>query len=174
MKIAYTMAPGRGDTDLLLHGFATRALARGLRPAGTVQVNTECAGNGPCDMDVVILPEGVKIRISQSLGPEARGCRLDPDALESAVGQVDRALDNGADLLVVNKFGKHEAQGRGFREVIARAMEMEIPILVGANGLNKDAFVEFAGGYCQEIPPDGAALDAWLDAALGQSRRQSA
>jgi len=39
--IAYTMATGRGDTDLLLSGLAQELAARGLRGAGTVQINTE-------------------------------------------------------------------------------------------------------------------------------------
>ena len=29
----------------------------------------------------------------------------------------------GADVLIVNKFGKHEAEGRGFRMVVAEALK---------------------------------------------------
>ena len=68
MKIAYTMSRGRGDTDLLLARLAERLLARGCRVSGTVQINTECDADGPCDMDVRVLPDGPVIRISQSLG----------------------------------------------------------------------------------------------------------
>ncbi len=81
MQIAYTMAPDRGDTDLILHRVAQSIVAAGYRPAGTVQINTERADAGPCDMDVLVLPAGPKVRISQSLGREGRGCRLDPEAL---------------------------------------------------------------------------------------------
>lgn len=168
MMLAYTMAPGRGDTDLILEGLAADLSARGLRCCGTVQINTARgaqgrADAGPCDMDVRVLPDGPVLRISQDLGPSARGCRLDPAALETAVGLVAARLSSGADLLIINKFGKHEAEGRGFRDVIAEAVAMEVPVLVGLNALNHEAFDAFAGGMAVRIAPQRAALRAWVD-----------
>lgn len=165
MNIAYTMAPGRGDTDLLLHAVATRLIARGCRPAGTAQINTERPDAGPCDMDVIVLPNGPTIRISQSLGRSSRGCRLDPDALETAVGVVQSRLPE-SDCLIVNKFGKHEAEGRGFRHVIAGALELDMPVLVGVNALNAAAFEEFTGGLAVRLAPIPAHLERWLRACL--------
>jgi len=161
MTLACTMAPGRGDTDLILAGLAADLMARGLRLCGTVQINSGRADAGPCDMDVRVLPEGPVLRISQDLGPAARGCRLDPEALEAAVALVSARLDAGADLLIVNKFGKHEAEGRGFRDVIAEAMARDVPVLVGLNGLNRAAFEDFAGGLATHLPPEPAALAQW-------------
>lgn len=163
MKLAYTMAPGRGDTDLVLERLATDLAARGLRCCGTVQINSERCDAGPCDMDVRVLPDGAILRISQDLGPQARGCRLDPTALETAVGLVSARMSSGADLLIVNKFGKHEAEGRGFRDVIAEALAMEIPVLVGLNSLNRPAFEDFAEGLATQLPPEPSALMAWVD-----------
>ncbi|WP_299737307.1 DUF2478 domain-containing protein [uncultured Roseobacter sp.] len=168
MRIAYTIAPGKGDTDQLLYGFARKALTRGHRLCGAVQVNTETCDGGLCDMDVKLLPDGPVIRISQSLGPSATGCRLDPEALEQAVGLVSTEVAKGADLLIVNKFGKHEAAGRGFRPVIAEALSLDIPVLVGLNALNKAAFMEFTGDLAQALPADEAALTAWFDAQIAE------
>ncbi|MCB1396925.1 MAG: DUF2478 domain-containing protein [Rhodobacter sp.] len=167
MQLAYTLAAGRGDTNLLLLGLARRLMARGLRLAGTVQINTDRADGGPCDMDVLVLPNGPVLRISQSLGRDSRGCRLDPSALEAAVGHVAASLDGAVDLLILNKFGKHEAEGRGFRPLIAEAALRGIPVLTGLNGLNRDAFQEFAGGLAVEVTPRAADLEAWCRAALG-------
>ena len=166
MKLAYTMAPGRGDTDLVLHALACSIIERGHRPVGTVQINTE-SDAGPCDMDVKILPDGGTIRISQTLGRASRGCRLDPAALETAVGLVEAELFKGADCLIVNKFGKHEAEGRGFREVIAKALAMDIPVLVGTNARNLPALELFTGGDATMLRPEPAALLAWVDGAMG-------
>jgi nucleoside-triphosphatase THEP1 len=163
MKLAYTMAPGRGDTDLVLEQLAADLTARGLRCCGTVQINSERADSGPCDMDVRVLPDGAVLRISQDLGPQARGCRLDPAALEAAVAMVAATLASGADLLIVNKFGKHEAEGRGFRNVIAEAVAMDIPVLVGLNALNRLAFESFAEGLAVQLPSDPATLTAWVE-----------
>lgn len=166
MRIGYTVAPGRGDTDKLLFQMARTLMAEGLRPAGIVQINTERDDEGPCDMDVKVLPEGPVIRISQSLGPEARGCRLDPAALETSVAAVEATLTEGADCLIVNKFGKHEADGRGFRPLIAEALAEGLPVLVGLNRLNEEAFRAFTGGLAVEIPPDRQALVTWLREAV--------
>ncbi|MSU88363.1 DUF2478 domain-containing protein [Rhodobacteraceae bacterium 2CG4] len=161
MKLACTMAPGRGDTDLLLERLATELGGRGLGCCGVVQINSERADAGPCDMDVRVLPDGPVLRISQDLGPQARGCRLDPAALETAAGLVATSLLSGADLLIINKFGKHEAEGRGFRNVIAKAVAMNVPVLVGLNELNRDAFEAFAGDMPVRLSSDIEVLMEW-------------
>ena len=87
-----------------------------------MQINIEKSGYHYCDMDVRVLPNGPMIRISQNLGRAARGCRLDAGALEAAVVMAERGIAAGADLLIVNKFGKQEAEGHGFRALIAEAL----------------------------------------------------
>lgn len=171
MQIAYTMAPGRGDADLLLEGVAESLLARDFRVCGTVQINTDRPDAGPCDMDVRVLPAGPTLRISQNLGKAARGCRLDPAALETAVALVEAGLREGADILVINKFGKHEAEGRGFRAVIGEAVASGIPVLVGLNSLNAAAFHDFVGGLAVELAPTPEALQNWALGATGASAR---
>ncbi|WP_166416242.1 DUF2478 domain-containing protein [Cochlodiniinecator piscidefendens] len=160
MKIAYTIAPGQGDTDLLLERVATQLAAKGFRTCGTVQINTEMS-DGPCDMDVRVLPDGPVLRISQNLGAGSRGCRLDPTILEIAVDLVSKTLDLGADLLIVNKFGKQEAGGRGFRTVIADALERDVPVIVGVSALNLCAFEEFAGSDIMRLAPNTAVISDW-------------
>ena len=164
MHIACTTTAGRGDTDRLLALLAERLAAEGLTASGVVQINTNCGPDRPCDMDVAVLPDGPSFRISETRGPGARGCRLDPDALERAVAEVAARLGPGTDLLIVNKFGKHEAEGRGFRDVIAQALALDVPVLVGVNALNVDAFAAFAGGMEARLPPDAAAILAWVRA----------
>ena len=166
MSIGYVMAKGKGDVDLLLHAVAEDLRANGARASGIVQINTECASGGPCDMDVRVLPDGPVLRISQSLGAEARGCRLDPDALEQAVGLVEADLRKGAQCLLINKFGKHEASGRGFRDAIAEAMAADIPVLVGLNPLNQEAFETFTEGMARRLPADRERITDWLNAEL--------
>ena len=163
MNIAYTIATGRGGTDLLLARFADRLLTCGLRVVGAVQINEDREDCHRCDMDLKILPDGPVLRISQSLGKESRGCRLDPEALEQTVNHVLSTMEPGADLLIVNKFGKHEAGGRGFREAIAEALSRDIPVLVGLNTLNQEAFFEFTGGGARNVPPDPDALWEWAE-----------
>lgn len=162
MKLAYMAASGRGDTDLILFQLAYDLAARGLKVSGVVQINTDRIDGGACDMDVQVLPDGPVLRISQNLGRSSRGCRLDPAALESAVGLVSASLARGADVLIINKFGKHEVQGRGFREVIAEALAMDIPVVVGLNAMNSPDFEDFSGGLAVRLSPVRAALAKWI------------
>ncbi len=160
MKLGYVSLSGRGQTDRLLAETVARLEARGLALAGTVQCNLERPGRDLCDMDLRLLPGGPQVRISIDLGAEARGCRLDAGALEQAVLWVSRHLD-GAELLVVNKFGKQEAIGKGMAPVIAEALDRGLPVLVGVNGLNLPPFLDFAGGLAQALPADAAAVADW-------------
>lgn len=162
MKIAYTMTKGKGDLDQILYRFAKAQEAQGVHVCGVVQVNSDRPDCRACDMDVDVMPDGPTIRISQDLGPEARGCRLDPAALEQAVAEVQTRLSGDVALLVLNKFGKHEANGRGFRDTIGQAMMLDVPVVCGVNTLNRAAFEEFCGGEAQYVEPTPEALDAWF------------
>ncbi|MFV1464798.1 MULTISPECIES: DUF2478 domain-containing protein [unclassified Phaeobacter] len=174
MHLSYVMTQERGATDKLLSALADRLQADGLRLAGIVQTNTECYDSQLCDMDVRVLPAGETIRISQSLGPEARGCRLNPEALERAVGQVTAALgqDPAPQVLLVNKFGKHEADGRGMRPVIGEALARGAVVVSGVNRMNVEAFQSFSDGLAQEAEPDLEALVSWVHSAVAQAEQE--
>lgn len=163
MKLAYIMSQARGETDPRLAAIARQLMQRGVRLCGTVQVNTERGDGRHCDMDLMLLPDGPALRISQDRGRWARGCRLDAGSLEMAVGQVGGTLHKGADLMIINKFGKHEAEGRGFRAVIGAALDIGVPVLVGLNPLNREAFDKFSGGLATELDAELSSILQWAD-----------
>lgn len=115
-------------------------------------------------MDLRILGDGAVIRISQNLGTCAEGCRLDTGALAQAVARAEAALARGADLVIVNKFGKQECFGRGFRDVIAQALAQGVPVLLSVPAEQLPGFHAFAGEMAQPVAP-GAALD-WCRARV--------
>jgi len=162
MTLVFVRTTDRGLTDRLLWSFADMLLKGGFKLAGVVQTNSERPGSHHCDMDIRVLPDGKVIRINQVLGEESQGCRLNPAALEEAVGLVETALDKSPDLLIINKFGKHEGEGRGFRPLIAEALVRGIPVLLGVNKLNQEAFEAFAGDISRELEADGESLAGWF------------
>lgn len=166
MQIAFATSGEAGGTDRLMAETVGRLSALGLRLAGAVQVNSQPPQGGRYHMDLSLLPSGEVIRISQSLGTLARGCRLDPGAIARAAGLVEGAVASGADVLIVNKFGKHEAEGRGFRDAIARALDLGVPVLVGLAASNRAAFEEFTGGIAVGLPPEPQALCDWAERAI--------
>ena len=159
--LGYVAAEGRGAGDRLIHGVAMRLRAQGLKLAGAVQVNAERAPDRKCDMDLHILAGAEIVRISQDLGRGSRGCRLDPAGLEQAVGLVAAALAARPALLIVNKFGKQELEGRGFRPVIGEAMAAGIPVLTAVNAGNLDGFLAWAETLAEPLPPDTDAILTW-------------
>lgn len=160
MKLAYISIPGRGETDAFIAEVAKALEAQGLRLAGTSRSGEIDAGGHPCDMDLRVLPDGPVFRISQPLGKGARGCRLDGGIIESIAAEVEARL-SGADLLVVNKFGKQESQGRGLCPAISMALELGIPTLVGVNEMNIPDFRTFSDGVAELLAPDQHAIRAW-------------
>ena len=160
MRLACTTAPGRGEIDRLLAAFAATLSGMGRAVRGVVQANSERADGQACDMHLHVLPDGPAFRISEARGHGSKGCRLDAGGLEAAVAAVEAGLD-GADILIVNKFGKHEAEGRGFRGLIAEALSRDIPVLVGLSARNAPEFAAFAGDCAEPLAPDLDSLLAW-------------
>lgn len=155
MRIGYVFLPERGATDLVLAELSVQLRDAGHTLAGAVQYTSGCGGHH-CDMDLQVLPDGPVLRISQNLGGASTGCRLDAGALERAVMEVAQRLA-GAQLLIVNKFGKHEAEGRGFRQLIAEALSAGLPVLIGINSMNRDAFFDFVGDLAEPVPAEKVA-----------------
>ncbi|WP_034490574.1 DUF2478 domain-containing protein [Afifella pfennigii] len=167
MRLAYVFAHEPGDTAAAFFVLAERLQARGMRCIGTVEEAPErYRARHPCDMALRVLPDGPTRPISQKLGAGARGCRLDPGALEACVSDTAARLSSGADLLILNKFGKLEEQGRGFRDVMAEALSLGIPVLAGVNALSHASFLEFSGGLATELAADPDILVAWAEPQL--------
>ncbi|SNT76006.1 DUF2478 domain-containing protein [Paracoccus seriniphilus] len=155
-----------GAADDLLGQLARDLSAQGVRVAGAVQVNStpdpECA----CDMDVVVIGDDAPpIRISQSLGTGSTGCRLDPGALEQAAARVSQRMA-GAELLVLPKFGRQEALGRGFCSVIAQAASEDLPVILHVPAQQRQAFAQFSGDLAQRIAPED--LGRWCARAVAE------
>jgi hypothetical protein len=160
VRLAYVTLQGRGRTDALIAAVVEQLQLDGLRLSGTVQSNIERPDRRNCDMDLLILPHGPVVRISEDRGDLARGCTLDSGALEQSVAEVQQRL-SGADILIVNKFGKREAEGKGLVPVIGDAVDLGIPVLVGVNGLNLAVFLAFSGDEAVALPTDFANVIQW-------------
>jgi hypothetical protein len=161
VNIAYIMLSGRGLIDDCLAEAVASIETLGLRLAGTVRVLPADPYSHACDMDVRVLPDGPSRRISQPLGVLSQGCRLDAEAIETL--SLERRIE-GADLLVVNKFGKQEAAGRGLCQAIVMAIDASIPVMIGVNGLNLAEFLAFAGDQAIRIEATPEAIVFWANA----------
>lgn len=172
MQIGYVSETGRGASDVVLTRVAALLSAVEVRLAGTVQRNTDRPGRNQCDMDVQVLPHGPSIRISQDLGNYAKGCRLDSGALEQAVQAASQRLAD-ADVLIVNKFGKLESEGRGFCSLIGEALDLGLPVLVGVNERSLPEFLRFSCDLAVPLGADPQEIVTWVLARRRQAASQT-
>jgi nucleoside-triphosphatase THEP1 len=152
--------------DALIAQCAADLVASGYRLGGVVQSNAHRRGQRRCDMYVKDLLRGDEIKISLDRGNEARGCRLDPDAFARIDAWVERAVLERVDLLIINKFGKEEAHGRGLRPVIAEALIADIPLMIGVSAQNLRDFLTFVGDSATRLRPDIGIITAWCRNAI--------
>ena len=139
----------------------------GIAFAGAIQRNTARSDGQPDDMDLRVIGTDRVIRISQSLGPGSAGCRLNAASLEEAAGLVAAALDTGAPrVLLLNRFGRQEAEGRGFRPLIGRALGEGVAVLTAVGAEYAEAFHAFAGDMGECLPADAARLFDWCREAV--------
>jgi hypothetical protein len=80
---------------------------------------------------------------------------------------VRASLEEKPDLVILNKFGKTEAEGGGFRPLIADAIEAGLPMLIGVPWRNIESWRLFAGPLSREFH-----LEAVGQPAFSQSLRE--
>lgn len=150
--------------DKFLAGWGYALRAGGLSVAGLVQLNTFERDPGKCDMAVEELFSGAVLQLSEDRGKEAKGCRLDRGILAEAAGLLLAALEEKPDIVVLNKFGKVEAEGEGLRDALAKAVELDVPIVVGVPFRNLDQWRIFAGDLAEECEAGSPKVRQWLAA----------
>ncbi|MGL4324208.1 MAG: DUF2478 domain-containing protein [Beijerinckiaceae bacterium] len=146
--------------DQLLRDIALHLMEQGWSLAGLVQHNAPRPGRSRCDMILEELSSGEHVSISQDRGPHARGCALDTGQLLSAMQMVRQSISHKPDLVILNKFGKSESEGAGFRPLLSQLLEAEIPVLIAVPWRNIESWRLFAGEYAVEHPVDSAPNDA--------------
>jgi nucleoside-triphosphatase THEP1 len=137
---------------------------RGIRLAGVLQRAPDgMVERHPCDLLIENLATGEVTAVAEYRGKQARGCRLDVGLLTELAEAVHAGLQADAPhLLVINKFGKIEADGGGMRHAIAEAVELGIPVLVGVPARNLDRWRAFAGQLAVELAPRIEVIAGWL------------
>lgn len=155
------------DPDALLRDFAADLNANGVRAIGMIQAG-QCAD---FSLSAVLIHNGETLLLAQDPDPHGNGCRLDLTRLSKAGERVAAVLDQGADLLIVNRFGKREANGRGMAYLIDRALEADAPVIIAVSSEHFADWLKFSGGMSVKIRCDRQALEAWWTTVSKKQRR---
>jgi len=165
--IAGVILPAAEGTETVLARTAQLLGARGLVLAGLVQECEMDPDRACCPaMFVRDLKNGTRTRISEDRGMAARGCRLDREALIEAALRVQEALDAHTGLLLINRFGKAETEGRGMLGPLQQAIEVGIPVIVGVRANYLEPWEHFHGGLATNLPPVTETIVEWAIGAV--------
>jgi hypothetical protein len=157
--------------DEFMTAIAQTLQTQGVRVGGVFQKNVESGAARPSTMMIVDMRTGERFTISQDLGRVARGCRLDPRGLLDAGLRLDSGIGD-IDLLLINKFGRGEAEGGGLRTTFAAAIETGVPVLTAVRPPYDEAWAAFHGGLAAELPANADDVLGWCRAAIQSSRGQ--
>src|ERR1700684_3227931 len=116
------------DPDQVLRDFAADLMASGYRAVGLVQTGHHCL-DAP-KLSATLVHTGEELQLFQNLGTCATGCRLDVGRVLDAGSRNESAIEAGADLLIVNRFGRQEREGKGLSYLVERALSTDIPVVI--------------------------------------------
>jgi hypothetical protein len=150
------------DIDRLLIEACAALSARGVRLGGLLQISTgERGGNCATSVHVVDLRTRRSFDIWQDRGPCARGCRLNETGLAEAEVALRDAILDRVDLLIMSRFGRAEALGRGHRHVFEDALANGISVLTAVRPPYDQEWARFASGMAADLPARLSDIVAW-------------
>lgn len=159
---------GGAEADALLAGTVADLQRAGRRVHGLLMRHEGgMAGDTACgaQMFLVDVVNDDTYLVSQAMGSLSKSCRADPQGFARATVVMRRALDERPDLVVLNRFGKLEAEGGGMSAELLALMAEGVPVLTAVAPAYRDAWAAFSGG-APVLPLDVAAVHAWLTAHL--------
>jgi hypothetical protein len=79
----------------------------------------------------------------------------------AACETVQRDIEAGCDLVVLNKFGKIEAEGGGLAPAFAAAVNARLPVLTSVSPKLAEPWARFAAPLFVVLPPEERLIEAW-------------
>ncbi len=157
----------REEIQHLLIAAAERLKAAGVRVLGVVE--DMAPGVSHHDIMLLDLATGDTHRLHQDLGPGAAGCSLDPEGLAAACAGVETAIaarsaEGGAaadTVVILSKFGRQEAEGRGLTSAFYAAVAAEFSVLTSVSPSVSGEWGDFVGDMARVVPAHLSEVEAW-------------
>ena len=141
-----------GASDQTLRALANQMRYEQRDVLGHIQIKGTANGKCKCrEMYLVDLSSGDLVQISENRGNHARGCHLDWSTLADIAMSVEADLSRAPDILIINRFGRAEAAGKGMRPAIEKALSMKIPIIVGVRSGYAEVWQSYHDGLAQSV-----------------------
>jgi nucleoside-triphosphatase THEP1 len=157
------------DSQAFLGGLATDWRAARIRVVGVLAEDSDA--EGACSAAFLRdIASGRKFNIQLDIPPAETVCHLDVAGIGDACADLLPQI-SAADVVLLSKFGKSEAAGRGLMEAFRQTVEARKPLLTTVSLKHFDAWKKFAPDALW-LEPDVQSAERWLDGArvLASSR----
>ena len=149
----------------VLEAFVTELKARGVSVHGLFQEilwdeNGERQGTDAIDIRT---QERIPLKRPSPYERNNRVCSLSLSKLAEATMILRRGLDENADVVVVERFGKAERDGGGLADDLLALMSNGTPTMITVPDAELEAWQEFSGNLGDVVDCDVDALLAWWD-----------
>jgi len=149
----------------VMKAFVAALKADGINVHGILQeVPKELdPANAGCGVDAIDIKTGDHVALVRPTQYELDNkiCSLDLSRLAEASMSLRRALDEHADIVVVEKFGKHEKDGGGLSDELLAVMAEGIPTVVTVPKVEEESWGRFCGGLGDLLQCDLDDVLAW-------------
>jgi len=154
------------NIDARLTHICTLLSDKGLIVGGLIQENSCGDVSG---VQLVDIRSQKKFDIWENRGLHASGCRLDEAGLLGSAKVIEQAILDQVDMLIINRFGRAESEGKGLRDYFAQAIDAGIPVLTGVRDPYVDSWQQFHGGMAHELLATDTAMENWIAKAIENS-----
>lgn len=146
-----------------LREFAENLMERGWHVAGLVQELAYDDKGEKIGLDAIDIRTGEHLPLARPSKEDRENgsCGFDVGLLTETSHVLRAAMDAPADLLVIEKFGEREQDGRGLADEIVAAAMQGIPTLVAVPASALEVWNEFSGRLGTLIPHDPHSLWNW-------------
>lgn len=116
-----------------------------------------------CGVDAIDIKTGTHVALVRPTQYELDNkiCSLDLGQLAEASMSLRRALIEHADIVVVEKFGKHEKDGGGLSDELLAVMAEGIPTVVSVPKSEQASWETFSGGMGDTLACELDQLQHW-------------
>lgn len=162
-SIAGICGGGEKNIDNAICDAAKLMSSMGIRLVGVSQERGRQTSDGACrEIKLKNLGTGQINVISERRGKGASGCHLDRSALIESAEQMQNDILRMPDIVLINRFGRAECEGSGFRQAIELAVNLNIPVIAGVRRTYQKEWVEFHGGYADVLSSNAASIVRWF------------
>ena len=146
-----------------LGAFAEKLKQRGVRVAGIVQEKVPGPDGAFTGIDAIDVATGARAPIKRVTrqNRDTNNCALDASVLAGTSGFLRDAIKEGVELIVFDKFGIEEQNGRGLSDEILLAISEGIPLLISVPQPALDIWQKRTGAMGSVLPLDAGALEHW-------------